>query len=380
MDSFHHLLVPQPGWIRQASSFGRDPERGHTWWGLRSMEACIKRVLLAPGETHTMASLSGPGMITRIHMTTLLPFNLHALRGLILRFYWDGEQHPSVECPFGDFFGAPFGTYQPYISAPMSLTAGAFNCLWLMPYADGARLEITNEGSSTVDPLFYNITYQERNEAPPSDLRFHAHWRRENPTRKEVRYTILDAEGSGHYVGCHLNLQNREWWLRPPVKEIKFPRGFGLGMLEGWETIHRDGETTPSVHGTGTEDYFNGAWYFLSKEGRFSAPYHGCIVRDVLRGRVAAYRFDMSAPVSFSRSLRVEIGHGFSDELTCDYSSTAYWYQTEPHRRFPALPPVALRQPQPATANLAQAGLLLAPPVAALLALLWGLVTRRPKR
>ena len=138
--------------------------------------------------------------------------------------------------------------------------------------------------------MFYNITYQERNEAPPSDLRFHAHWRRENPTRKEIRYTILDAEGSGHYVGCHLNLQNREWWLRPPVKEIKFPRGFGLGMLEGWETIHRDGEATPSVHGTGTEDYFNGAWYFLSKEGRFSAPYHGCIVRDVPRGRVAAYR------------------------------------------------------------------------------------------
>jgi hypothetical protein len=380
MDSFHHLLVPQPGWIRQASSFGRDPERGHTWWGLRSMEACIKRVLLAPGETHTMASLSGAGMITRIHMTTLLPFNLYALRGLILRFYWDGEQHPSVECPFGDFFGAPFGTYQPYISAPMSLTAGAFNCLWLMPYANGARLEITNEGSSTVDPLFYNITYQERTEAPPSDLRFHAHWRRENPTRKEVRYTILDAEGSGHYVGCHLNLQNREWWLRPPVKEIKFPRGFGLGMLEGWETIYRDGEGTPSVHGTGTEDYCNGAWYFLSKEGRFSAPYHGCIVRDVPRGRVAAYRFDMSAPVPFSRSLRVEIGHGFSNELTCDYSSTAYWYQTEPHRPFPALPPVALRQPRPATANLAQAGLLLAPPAAALLALLWRLVTRRPKR
>jgi hypothetical protein len=380
MDNFHRLLVLQPGWTRQATSFGRDPERGHTWWGLRSMEACIKRVLLAPGETHTMASLSGAGMITRIHMTILRPFNLHALRNLVLRFYWDGEPHPSVESPFGDFFGAPFRTYQPYISAPMSLSAGAFNCLWLMPYANGARLEITNEGSSTVDPLFYNITYQEQTEAPPSDLRFHAHWRRENPTRKEVRYTILDAEGSGHYVGCHLNMQNGEWWLRPPVKAMKFPRGFGLGMLEGWETIQRDGEATPSVHGTGTEDYFNGAWYFLAKGGRFSAPYHGCIMRDVLRGRVAAYRFDVAAPVPFSHSLRVEIGHGFSDELTCDYSSTAYWYQTEPHRPFPALPPVALRQPQPTTLNLAQVGLLLAPPAAALLALLWRLVTRRPKR
>ena len=72
------------------------------------MEACIKRILIAPGETHTMASLSGAGMITRIHMTTLLPFNAHALRNLVLRFYWDGEKDPSVESPFGDFFGAPF--------------------------------------------------------------------------------------------------------------------------------------------------------------------------------------------------------------------------------------------------------------------------------
>ena len=380
MDPFHGLLVPQPGWARQATSFGRDPHRGSNWGGYRHMEACIKRVLIAPGETHLMASPSGAGMITRIHMTTLLPFNIHALRNVVLRFYWDGEDHPSVESPFGDFFGAPFGAYQPYASAPMSLTAGAFNCLWLMPYAHGARLEVTNEGAAVVDPFFYNITYQELPEGPPSPLRFHALWRRENPTRRAVPYTVLDAQGSGHYVGCHLNMQNRDWWLRPPVRALSFPRGFGLGMLEGWEAIYRDGETEPSVRGTGTEDYFNGAWYFLPKAGRFSAPYHGCLVRDVLRSRVAAYRFDMSAPVSFSRSLRVEIGHGFSNEIPCDYSSTAYWYQAEPHRPSPGLPPVHLRQPQPATGNLAQTSLLLAPPAAALLVLLWRLTRRRPKR
>ncbi len=370
MDNFHHLLYPQPGWTHQASSFGRDPERGSSWGGYRHLEACIKRILLAPGETHTMASLSGAGMITRIHMTTLLPFNTHALRNLVLRFYWDGENHPSVESPFGDFFGAPFGAYRPYVSAPMSLTAGAFNCLWLMPYASGALLEITNEGSSIVDPFFYNITYQEMAKDPPSALRFHALWQRENPTRHGVPYTILNAEGSGHYVGCHLNMQNREWWLRPPVRAISFPRGFGLGMMEGWERIYRDGETEPSVAGTGTEDYFNGAWYYLPKAGRFSAPFHGCILRDLLRSRIAVYRFDMSAPVSFSHSLRVSIGHGFYNELACDYSSTAYWYQAEPHRLFPAIPPINLRHPHPATINLAQSALLLAPPLIAMLALL----------
>lgn len=379
MDNFHRLLVPQPGWTRQASSFGRDPERGSDWAGVRHKEARIKRIPIAPGETHSMASLSGAGMITRIWMTTLLPFNAHALRNLVLRFYWDGEEYPSVESPFGDFFGAPFGAYQPYISAPMSLTAGAFNCLWLMPYSKGARLEITNEGSSVVDPFFYHITYQETKENPPSALRFHALWRRQNPTERGLPYTILDAEGSGHYVGCHLNMQNREWWLRPPIRAISFPRGFGLGMMEGWETITRDGETEPSVSGTGTEDYFDGAWYYLLKGGRFSAPYHGCILRDLLRSRIAVYRFDMAAPISFSRSLRMDIDHGFHNSLECDYSSTAYWYQDEPHCPFPELPSVQLRPPQPATGNLAQSALLLGPPAAAILALLWRLRRRRTK-
>ena len=380
MDDFHQLLFPQPGWTHQVSSFGRDPDRGDTWGGYRHSEAMIKRILLAPGETHTMASLSGPGMITRIWMTTLLPFNAHALRNLVLRFYWDNEDQPSVESPFGDFFGAPFGIYQSYASVPMSLTAGAFNCLWLMPYASGARLEITNEGTSAVDPLFYNITYQELPAGSPSALRFHALWRRENPTRRGVPYTILHAEGSGHYVGCQLSMQNREWWLRVPVRDVSFPRGFGLGMMEGWERIYRDGEAEPSVKGTGTEDYFNGAWYYILNGGRFSAPYHGCIVRDLLRSRIAVYRFDMSAPVSFSHSLRVTIDHGFYNKLACDYSSTAYWYQTEPHLPFPKLQPVNLRQPHPVTINLAQSALLLAPPVTAILALWWSLGRHRRRR
>lgn len=380
MDDLRHLLYPQHGSTRQASSFGRDPDRGGTWWGFRPLEARIKRIYLAPGETHTMASLSGAGMITRINMTTLLPFNAHALRNLVLRFYWDGETQPSVESPFGDFFGAPFGSYKPYVSSPMSLTARAFNCLWLMPFANGARLEITNEGSRVVEPFFYNITYLELEQSPPSDLRFHAQWRRENPTKNGIPYTILDAEGSGHYVGCHLNMQNREWWLRPPLRAIPFPRGFGLGMMEGWETIYRDGEKKPSVWGTGTEDYFNGAWYYVSKDGRFSSPYHGCIERDLLRSRIAVYRFDMSAPVSFSTSLRVCIGHGFYNELACDYSSTAYWYQVEPHRPFPALPPVNLRQRRPATENISQSALLFGPPAIAMLAFLWRLIRNLAKR
>jgi hypothetical protein len=151
-------------------------------------------------------------------------------------------------------------------------------------------------------------------------------------------------------------------------------------MMEGWETIYRDGETEPSVWGTGTEDYFNGAWYYLVKGGRFDSLYHGCIMRDLLRNRIAVYRFDMAAPVSFSKSLRVYINHGFYNNLTCDYSSTAFWYQEEPHRVVPELPPVHLRVPHPAAYNVAQNILLLGPPAIAAFALLRKLTHRQSKK
>ena len=368
-----HLLTLQPGRTRQASSFDRDPERGGTWFGFRPLIARRKRIQIDPGETHTMASLKGAGLITRLWMTTFLPTNSHALRSLVLRFYWDDESQPSVECPFGDFFGAPFGRYVYYTAQPMSLTSGAFNSLWPMPYDSSARLEITNEGTAAVEPFFYHVTYYQIDEPLKTDLRFHAQWRRDNPTQPDIPYTILDAQGTGHYVGAHLFMQNREWWLRPPLSKIAFPYGFGMGMMEGWESIYVDGETMPSVIGTGTEDYFSGAWYYIFG-GKFSAPYHGCTVRDYVRGQIAAYRFDVLAPVPFHRNIHVTIDHGFENQLACDYASIAYWYQREPHQAFSPLPEVATRRPTSPYTNAIQAALMLGMPVlmgATLMLRLW---------
>jgi hypothetical protein len=357
------------------SSLDRDPHRGGSWGGLRPPPTRRKRIALAPGETHEMAMLSGAGLITRLWLTTLFPLQRNALRNLVVRFYWDAERAPSVACPLGDFFGQAFGHYTAYVAEPMSATAGGLNALWPMPYSDGARLEITNEGPTTVDPLFYQVTYYELETPIDTDLRFHAQWRRENPTRSGVPYTILDARGAGHFVGCHLAAQNREWWLRPPLGDILYPRGFGLGMLEGPESIRVDGEDEPSVQGTGTEDYFNSAWYF-SAQGTFSAPFHGCATRDALRGRVAAYRFDLASPVPFRRSICMTMNHGFENDLRCDYSSVAYWYQTEPHHPYEPLPPASARQPTPPLANLLQAGLAVVAPAAAGVALTHWLTRR----
>jgi hypothetical protein len=374
-NSLKQLLTFHPGQTRQASSYGRDPQRGGTWFGFRPEEALIKRVMLKPGEKHVMASIDGPGIISRIFTTTLLPFNAHALKSLTLRFFWDGEKNPSVESPFGDFFGAPFGSYQYYVSEPLCLTSGAYISFWPMPFHTGARLEIINEGSKTVEPFFYNITYQELEEEPPSSLRFHANWLRENPTRPDSPFTILDVEGKGHYVGCHINMQNLEWWLRYPIKDILFPLGFGMGLMEGWESIYVDGEDSPSVIGTGTEDFFNGAWYY-TVDGTFTTPHYGCLVRDYARGRVAAYRYEINSPISFTKSIKILLDHGFKNRMKCDFSRTSYWYQEEPHQSYPSLPPVNQRKPTSSAANLAQAIMLIGPPTIAVLAIMWKLAKR----
>jgi hypothetical protein len=323
------LLNRQTGRVRQVSSNDRDPTRGRTYAGTRPASAKQKRILLEPGESHVMAHLSGSGLISRIWMTAL-PLTSRVLRGLTLRFYWDDEESPSVIAPFGDFFGAPFGHYVPYLSVPLGLTAGGFISYWAMPFSAGARLVVTNEGDARVDPFYYQVTYAELDNPPETGFRFHAQWRRKIMTVESGPYQIVEAHGRGHYVGCHLFLQSQEWWLRPPWRQVIFPRAFGLGMLEGKSAIYVDGELEPSIRGTGTEDDFGGGLYFLPGR-RFSGPYHGCTVRDYWRGRFALYRFDINNPTSFNDSIRVTIDHGIQNERPAAYESVAYWYQEEPH-------------------------------------------------
>ena len=151
---------------------------------------------------------------------------------------------------------------------------------------------------------------------PKGAAYFHSSWRREI-TRKDENYLILEAEGTGHYVGCNMSMQGRT--------------PFDFWFLEGDEMIYVDGEShPPAIHGTGTEDYFNSAWYF--SKGTFSAPFHGLTIKDPLRSRIAAYRFQLEDPIPFTKSIRVFMGHGgTNDAQDSDYSSNAYWYQLEPH-------------------------------------------------
>ncbi len=333
---------------RRASS--RDKSGGDEDW-----------ITLSPGQTKTLADIEGAGCINHVWITvsgdppSKSPES-NSLRKLLLKMYWDGEEEPSVLAPLGDFFGTGNAKTVNFASAPLQMSpedGQALNCFFHMPFASGARVEVESELDSDRTSLYYYVDYEEFGELEEGLGRFHAQWRRENPTEGaeqgdesnmeflfegenldgEDNYTILEAEGRGHYVGCVLNVYN--------LRETNRWNWYG----EGDDMIFIDGEEwPPSLHGTGLEDYFNTAW---TPQQEYSAPYHGITQEggENWSGQVSYYRFHVEDPVTFGESIRVTIEHGHANKRSDDYSSVAYWYQTEPHKPF-SIPPVDERIPR----------------------------------
>ncbi|MBQ9481933.1 MAG: DUF2961 domain-containing protein [Clostridia bacterium] len=319
------------------------------------------RVTLQPGQTYTFAEIDKPGCITHIWMTMETGRNEYGEwekngpRKIVLRMYWDGEECPSVEAPVGDFFGMGHGITKNFTSAPLQMApqdGKAFNSWWPMCF-NSAKLTITNECVRPVLFYFY-VDYEEYKELPnEAALRFHAKWHRECPTKgkpvsafkdhldwchggKNIdgkdNYVILEAEGRGHYCGCNINIHNLSGngnWDWPG---------------EGDDMIFIDGDKLPSLNGTGTEDYVNMAW---CPQQEFQGPYHGLLLggQDNWKGKITYYRYHIADPVYFEKSIKVTIEHGHNNNRSDDWSTTAYWYQTEPHKRFEELLPVQERMP-----------------------------------
>ncbi|MCX6150911.1 MAG: DUF2961 domain-containing protein [Ignavibacteriales bacterium] len=279
------------------------------------------------GKSATLANIKGPGVIAQMWVT-ISSRDPYFLRRILLRMYWDGENNPSVEAPIGDFFGTGF-QYKQYISQFVGMTSGGYYCYFPMPFNKSARIEIVNETGQDIISFYYHIDYQKLEKSLEKDVAyFHSWWHRDAKTNPKENYLILDAEGNGHFVGVNMSMQGYDG---------------NLWFLEGDEMVYVDGEKFPSIYGTGTEDYFNGGWYF--NKGEFSAPYHGVIVKDDSLSRIAVYRFHLGDVIPFKKSLRFTIEHGHANEETVDYSSTAYWYQKEPHKQFPAMLAANLRIP-----------------------------------
>jgi hypothetical protein len=311
-----------------------------------------------PGEKIELCELEGAGCITHIWMT-MAPLDdsqeeyIH--RKVVLRMYWDGEQNPSVQAPIGDFFGMGHGITKNYSSAPLAMSpedGRGLNCYFPMPFAQSARFEVESNADKPLKIYFY-IDYEAYADGVDSDLRFHALWRREltegiadnqsnalylfdgKNVTGEGNYVLFEAEGKGHYVGCNLNIHN-----------LRATREFNW-YGEGDDMIFIDGEPwPPKLHGTGTEDYFNTAWCPTQE---YHAPYHGIILGGGPNwsGKVSLYRYHIQDPIMFKKSIKMTIEHGHNNHRSDDYSSTAYWYQTEPHKEHPLILPVAKRLPLP---------------------------------
>lgn len=286
------------------------------------------RLNIPPGETLTLAEITGPGAIHHIWVTIAAePFYG---RKIILRIYWDGEESPSVEAPIGDFFGVGHGLNRNLSSLPISCSSEgrARNCYWYMPFLQSARVTATNEGKEPVGAFYYYIDYRELSGLSRDTPYFHAHYRQEMPCRPGKNYPILEASGRGHYVGCNLSIFQTAmgWWG------------------EGDDMIYVDGEEFPTLYGTGSEDYFSDAWGMREDENLF----YGCPLQEsdfLVGSKATVYRFHIPDPIPFKKSILVTIEHGHANDRSDLYSSVAYWYQEEPHKPYPRLPPAEGRLP-----------------------------------
>jgi hypothetical protein len=348
---------------------GEQPDIGSTSWLFREMATLRPHrtarisswdrsgrnrdfVMLPPHTTTSLAKIDGTGCIQYFYAALML-VDQRLLRSQVLRMYWDGEETPSVEVPFGDFFGAAGGTIRYFSSLVLAINPGGFgpgrcdgfNCYFPMPFASGARIELCNDTDEPVGPFWYHVNFEQFAELDPAVGRFHAQWRRENLTNPAPQpegrwqganlsgkdnYVILEAEGQGNLAGIMLCVDNVQggWWG------------------EGDDMIFVDGEAwPPSYHGTGTEEVFGGG---ACPRQEYSGPYHGfhLISNDRWGGKTGMYRFYVHDPVRFQRSIRVTIEHGHNNDYANDYSSVAYWYQREPHRPFSPLPSIEERLPR----------------------------------
>ncbi len=318
-----HLFTLKDGTSQRASSCDPDLKGGNRdYYSLNA------------GETTVVADLQGPGIITHF-WTTVGYYDWNYSRIIVVRMYWDGEETPSVEVPLGDFFASGHAMDATVNSMPITVTSEgrARNCWWPMPFRKSARITLTNEGQEDMTGVYAQVDWIRVKKLPRNTAYFHAQYRQQRPTEPGKNYVIADIAGRGQYVGTVLSVRQltEGWWG------------------EGDDFWYIDGSAEPTIRGTGAEDYFCDAWGLR----RQHTPFYGASIVEYggKFARTTAYRWHIPDPVTFKKSLRLEIeaaGFGYDDQgkpsgfrpRSDEYASVAFWYQQEPHKPFPPLPPV----------------------------------------
>ena len=316
------------------------------------------------GGRHVLMDADGPGVITHIWFA-LSCTDYNYLRYVSIKAWWDGCATPSIDCPIGDFFGVGHAAANKFDSLLMNMVRGSgmrgeatgMNCFIPMPFATHARIEVVNESPAAFLVCYYQVDWLQTDSAPGTEAgRFHAEWRRENPTAKvpvteehgwawgrfgenrdgKYNYLVADIHGAGRFLGMNLSIDN----IDPHVYGSRLG-----GFNEGDEMIFIDDDVwPPSLHGTGTEDYFCDAWGMTGTSGLYTGTsLPGCKGTKAERG--TCYRFHVWDPVYFGKNLRFTFEHGMNNCQGNDLASTAFWYQPKA-AGVRTLPPVSVRRPR----------------------------------
>jgi hypothetical protein len=281
---------------------------------------------IQPGETVQLCDIRGSGTIRHIWMTTEADPVIQ--RACVIRGWWDGQEHPSIECPIGDLFGIAHGKITSYQSAVHSCGPTGGRNLWLpMPFAKRARFSFTNEGSKPI-PLFYQVDYTVGDHHPRGVGRMHVLFRRENPTPEKQDFELLpERSQKGRFIGSLIGIRNlhpTQWWGEGEIK------------------VYMDGDKDwPTIAGTGSEDYAGLAW------GIQQAPfqYNGCSLNE--KEFVTMYRWHLPDPIAWRKHCRITIQQiAWKDglaETSDDWSCATFWYEPVPSAPLPAFPSLSAR-------------------------------------
>lgn len=296
---------------KRISSFDRTGGNGDRLTGIKD------------GEKATLMDVKGQGVINHIWIT-IAPEGAVANRNdIIVRMYWDGNSFPSVESPLGPFFGNGWNESYDFYTAPLSVAPGSgksYISYFAMPFSNGARIEIENQTGAEIRAFYYYIDYYEVNQLPKNSGRFHAWYNHEitdatppgtKPNKNgKNNYLFADIKGKGSFVGVN-------YYVNSPT---------AIWYGEGDDMIFIDGDTIPTMNGTGTEDFFNTSWCPKVIVNHPFFGYPRVNNETGWLGHTHIYRFFINDPVIFDKSCKFTIEHGTNNNLTLDLASVSYWY------------------------------------------------------
>lgn len=275
--------------------------------------------LLTPGTNAVIFSSKKGGRICGMELSPADAFE-GLDKSTDIKITWDDEMQPAVYCPVADFFGYAFGS-----SSMRSLLLGTLDnkayCYFPMPFDKSARIELIRRNSEGVSAKPVNIKaeiwYAPDKRNPAREGKFYAEWEKEVKLQPGVPHQLARIKGKGHYVGTLLQAQ-----------------GLNAGM-----TIFFEGDDSTSIdnsfrlHGTGSEDYFNGGWYAMMDrwDDKMSLPLHGSLGYSLPFCRTGGFRLYLSDKLSFERSFWHCIEHGpAGNNIPADYTSLGLYYSDSP--------------------------------------------------